>query len=49
MTDDEFLEGEDECPVYGKHLKDWFCERCRIGTDGTAECKFRLKEVKLND
>lgn len=50
MTDKEFLKGETECPLYGEVVEDdpHLCERCSIGTDGTAICPFRKYESEAN-
>lgn len=41
MTDKEFLDGENTCPVYGEGCKPEFCADCEVGSDGTAVCPFR--------
>ena len=46
MTDKEFLDGETECPMFGKAVEEnpHWCADCNIGTDGTAVCMFRKCE-----
>lgn len=49
MIDKELLEGETECPVYGKAIEEnpHWCKECGIGTDGTAVCPFRKYEREV--